>query len=428
MSDNIEGLPEGATVRPLRASANQIEGLPDGATVRPLQKNIEELPEGTLHPTTTNASPESQQHPAGWRAPLNKQEQPGLLDRADKAITDTLATNPDNLHSATRTNLIEVPKALGREVYSGAKTALGIIPGVYHAFADEATPEEKSQYADFEKDNGEAPGTETSGFKRIGLGLGRISGAPSAAEAAKDYASGRVGYQDILENAPEALGEGAGVAVGGKLIEDVGGKAVKAAKDIDPKELITAPVRLGARTTESVLNQKIAPIKPLLKIMTPADTADAVQLRVPGRDFGLAEKGSTPKEPLYAGPQYTEGTPAKPTGPLAPKGNVPYASEESPFLIPEEGLVGPEHAEGARGELIPAESLPPKARVGYAPIETSETPTEPGLVGRDYTEGTAAQPTGSLPPKRESVIQQWRKLHHRLSLNSSFQRNPNVEI
>jgi hypothetical protein len=155
--------------------------------------------------------------------------EPGLLDRADKAITETLATNPRNLQSATSTNLIEVPKTLGRGVYSGVKTIAEMPSGIYHAFADEATPEEKARYADLEKEQDEAPGTETSGYKRIGLGLGRLANSvvEPLVQAGKDYTSGRVGYNDILENAPEALGQGAGIVVGGKLLKEGGTKASK---------------------------------------------------------------------------------------------------------------------------------------------------------------------------------------------------------
>src|ERR1035438_7581217 len=58
-------------------------------------------------------------------------EQPSTLEKADKAITNTLETNPENLKSLARTNLIEVPKTLGREVYSGIKTIAGMPSAIY---------------------------------------------------------------------------------------------------------------------------------------------------------------------------------------------------------------------------------------------------------------------------------------------------------
>src|SRR5260370_15316876 len=108
------------------------------------------------------------------RVGVRETEQPSAFEKADKTITDTLATNPENLKSFTRTNAIEVPKTLAREVYSGAKTVAGMVPGIYHAFADEVTPEEREQQAQFEKERGEAPRTDTSGLKRIGLGVERL--------------------------------------------------------------------------------------------------------------------------------------------------------------------------------------------------------------------------------------------------------------
>jgi len=60
-------------------------------------------------------------------------EKPGILDRADEAITSTLAPNPQNYSSAVKTNAIEVPKTLGREVYSGAKSILGTPGAIYRS-------------------------------------------------------------------------------------------------------------------------------------------------------------------------------------------------------------------------------------------------------------------------------------------------------
>lgn len=53
------------------------------------------------------------------------------------------------------------------------------------------------------------------------------------------------------------------------------------------KPLATAPVRYAARMAESAVNQKLVPVKPLLRINTPADEAAAIHIKVPGRDLGL---------------------------------------------------------------------------------------------------------------------------------------------
>lgn len=176
-----------------------------------------------VQPAGESAGPSEKKpwHEALTAAQQGSPDEPSIFERADTAISNTLAPNPQNYESLAKTNLVEVPKTLGREVYSGAKTILGMVPGIYHAFADEATPEEREKYAEFEKEHGEAPGTETSGLKRIGLGLGRVTGANDAEYALHSWADPktRPTLQSTLDVAPEAIGSGAGVVVGGKLVE-----------------------------------------------------------------------------------------------------------------------------------------------------------------------------------------------------------------
>jgi hypothetical protein len=165
------------------------------------------------------------------------QEEPSFLDKADANINKALAPNPKNYSSLMRTNAIEVPKTLGREVYSTAKSALGVIPGIYHAFADEATPEEKAQNASFEQAHGEEPGAETSGFKRIGLGVQRMSGIPAAIDAYKTYANPatRPTLDQALSVAPEAIGQGAGTVLGAEAAGKAGMKVAEKAPAIYDK-------------------------------------------------------------------------------------------------------------------------------------------------------------------------------------------------
>jgi len=196
MADQIEGLPKDAVVGPDLQSQGDIEGLPKDAVVGPA------LP--------TKAQATTQEYP--------KEKPPGLLDKADTAITSTLNENP---------NSYKVPKLAGRTLYQGAKTVLGMIPGAYHAFADPATEAEKAQNAEFEKEHNEEPGTETSGVKRIGLGVQRLSGADAAVDAAKTYAdpTTRPTWEQAKSVLPEAIGEGAGVVAAGEL----GGKIIEQA-------------------------------------------------------------------------------------------------------------------------------------------------------------------------------------------------------
>jgi hypothetical protein len=256
-ANQIEGLPEGSTVRALQPEGETappqptgdksgIEGLPEGATVRAL------------------ASSDDKSQTSVQRGPDVPDKPKGILDTAsdywekkaapvDKTITGALA--PDTSAGLLKTQAVEVPKTLGRELYSMGKTIAGMPSGIYHAFADPATEEEKAAQAPFEREHGEEPGTETSGMKRIGLAAGRMSGLSSAEEAAKMPTPT---YEQALSVAPEALGQGAGTVVGGEMLG-------KGAKGINTKNLPTmeaaknASIRGVGRVAGKVLdNPEIA--------------------------------------------------------------------------------------------------------------------------------------------------------------------------
>jgi hypothetical protein len=160
-------------------------------------------------------------------------EKPGILDRADEAITSTLAPNPANYSSAIKTNAIEAPKTLGREVYSGAKSILGAPGAIYHAITDKPTPEE-------------------TGLSPEQLPIYRM-GIKPVANAIQDYSSGKVTPDAALENAPEAIGQGAGTVVGSKIAETIGPKAIGAAGEaISRKPIPIAPEDAARGLTKAV--------------------------------------------------------------------------------------------------------------------------------------------------------------------------------
>lgn len=116
-----------------------------------------------------------------------------------------------------------VMDTLGREASSAAGAIAGIPGGIYHAFADPATQEETT----------EAGGSqEVSGAKRIGLGVGRLTAAPvlNAARWYGDAAQGKIpnAYEQALGVAPEAIGQGAGSVIAGKLAAEAPGAIAKA--------------------------------------------------------------------------------------------------------------------------------------------------------------------------------------------------------
>lgn len=161
-------------------------------------------------------------------------EKPELLDRADTAITDTLAPNPENYRSALKTNAIEVPKTLGRELYSGAKSILGIPGGIYHALADKPNAAEGESVMD--------------PMQRAAYRMG----VKPIVNAAQDYAGGKVSTDAALDVAPEAIGQGAGAVVGGKLLEMVVPKVMKAAEGIAPKAIPLGPEDAARGLTKAI--------------------------------------------------------------------------------------------------------------------------------------------------------------------------------
>jgi hypothetical protein len=135
-------------------------------------------------------------------------------------------------------------------------------------------------------------------LKRIGLGVGRLTGGKEAAEAVKTYANPetRPSYEQILENAPEGLGQGAGTVVAGESLPKIG-RAVKEGLNVpEVKKAVTAPVRAVSRGLG-----KIAPAVPTALGMAAGEAAGhpyygaiAGRVLLPKESIeGLAEKGKT---------------------------------------------------------------------------------------------------------------------------------------
>lgn len=130
------------------------------------------------------------------------------------------------------------------------------------------------------------------------------------------------------------------------------------------KQTATAPVRLAARTAETVANQKIAPIRPILNINTPADEAEAINIKIPGRDFGL----STAK-PVYPGAKF------------------------------------PEPADAALGRIPVRQPTPLEQSEGMAQGATSQTISAPAQVYRDATRQNVPY-AGELDEMSDRLAQQ----------------------
>jgi len=306
----------------------------------------------------------------------DEEEKPGLLDRtgkmldrADTAITSRLASNPRNYRDLAHTQ-IEVPKTLGRELYSGAKTILGAPSAAYHAFADEPTAEERERFGLSENPDM---------MERAALGAGRmVYQAPTI--AIKDYASGKVTGQGALEVLPEALGQGSGTVVGGKLAETVApkiarsiprgagaavGRMASAAKPVIGRGLLVAsdivdPDYIGMASPRLAHMQRIAGrIGTKLSATPPVEQA--------------ASLGKIPVAAPEAAPPATLAGNVRTPGQIAPEAIRPRAFVARPAepIPPRSGLM-------LKGEVATPESDVEMMRRG-APAESGEAAEIRGL-------------------------------------------------
>lgn len=340
-----------------------------------------------------------------------KREEPGFLDRTDTAITSALATNPRNLSSVARTNAIEVPKTLGRELYSGAKAIAGAPSAIYHSFADPETEQEKTEYGKLPED--------PDVIDKIGLGVGRMTAIPIK-HAIQDYSSGKVTPEAALENAPEAIGQGAGTVVGGKLTEMAAPKVAGAARGA-AKATVPPIVRGIAKGTNAALDK--APgsiglaaggaIGHATGIPGASELGAGVgyalgkeilpRLRVPGENFGIA-KPVYPGAHLPESPGYNPGAPFPENPGTFPGAHLP----ENPGVFP--GAHLPEHPgtfpgaplpETPAPEVLQANSLsrgPQRIADPAAALKRIAPPGKAGSMVRSISEPTNAQPTITAAP------------------------------
>lgn len=372
------------------------------------QKSAVESAQASPQTATGNPYSEFQKSPAQTET---KAQEPGMLDKADTAITGALAPNPENYSSAVKTNAIEVPKTLGREVYGAGKTIYGLgkalLPEtlggegmVGHAFGDEVTPEEGKQL-------GVKPGEENTFLNKLGAGLGRISGTMQMGNAAQTYANPetRPSAGEALEVLPEALGEGAGNVLGFEGITKGAPKVVKGLGKIDVptvKSTATAPVRAAGHVLDIAKNHPEVPGAVIGGALH--GPVGAIEGGVTGGVLGKATRRipntyidklkefgkNTPKEKGLVGNEHTpvskEPVPeAKPTSNM---GRIEYAE-------PTEGrtqdLVGSEHTPEAT-EPVPEAKEPSKlGRIEYGD-QTPGNNINPDRVGNEHAEGAKEAP------------------------------------
>jgi hypothetical protein len=282
---------------------------------------------------------------------------PGMLDRADSAVTSALATNPANLGSAAKTNLIEAPKTLGREIYSAGKSLINMIPSTYHAVTDAPTDEEQKQGFG-------------SAAARLPLIADRMVVKPL--DTAADYYSKAAYGQnkdtagDVLENAPEGIGTAAGTVVGGKLIDMgierapavVKGTGELIGKGVEQGKKVAAPlIRKGAGIVErastpkniatevGALHGPVAAIAGRVgsEVLLGPEKANAPLFRGPMverlKNYGLEKPSVVSKDPFElkapespAPEQLKLDVRDEPTEPSKPLVRAPEESPESPAM------------------------------------------------------------------------------------------------
>jgi hypothetical protein len=110
---------------------------------------------------------------------------------------------------------------------------------------------------------------------------------PKIPAAVKDINASPDPVSHYANAAEDTAAQGAGQALTAIATEGAGRAIPRIAPPV---------IRLAARGAETALNQKLLPVRELANLGTPADEAAALQVKVPGRDFGL-------KSPRIAAPE-----------------------------------------------------------------------------------------------------------------------------
>jgi hypothetical protein len=227
----------------------------------------------------------------------------------------------------------------------------------------------------------------THGVEWLMPGMG-----PQLAKAGDQLDSG-----DIAGGVGTTLGVAAPLVAGIKapaIADAAADAAANIADKLPAKGVVTAPIRYAARSAEAAINQKILPAKPLLRIMTPADEAEAVHLKIPGRDFGLptAQPEPAPAPAAVAppvAPAVEAGAPA-----ARPIDFTKYAPAPAP-LVP--GTLKAIQAEAAPvAEAPPAVPATPKSVQSQLENALGAEPAKPLLKGVSLRNQAAVQKARTL--------------------------------
>jgi len=235
------------------------------------------------------------------------------------------------------------------------------------------------------------PGVVARPIARVLRGAGETAAqVPEIPGAIRDINVSHDPLAHYAKAAQDTAGEGAAQAVTAAATEGV----VRGVRAI-PRNVSTAPVRLTARMAEAAANQKLVPVKPILKIMTPADEAGALHLKVPGRDLGLEPKPVFPGANLPEHPGTFPGAPYPEHPGLFPGANLPEtpAPEQlNPSLISKaRTLPGQIGKEVIRPKIEPAQPIPPRQGLALPAPRMAAPPPASSLIARPQLHPTVTE-------------------------------------
>lgn len=128
-------------------------------------------------------------------------------------------------------------RAFAREIHSAASTVTGIPSSIYHAISEPPQNDEERAVVGTGGSDIPAP-----------IRLAAYRSVKPIANAVEDYAGGKVSPEAALDVAPEAVGQGAGNVVAGKLMESTAPAAEKVSPYVKPTvqaagDIAAAPIR-----------------------------------------------------------------------------------------------------------------------------------------------------------------------------------------
>lgn len=214
--------------------------------------------------------------------------------------------------------VVDPAKTLGREVSSVGQTIAGAPGAISHAFTDPETIDEQAIAGGRKMPTDGLAG----GLSRVGLGMERLTIGPlrTAGEWYSDAAKGNVpnAYEQALDVAPEAMGQGAGAVVGQKVSQSVAVDLPKTATEFFRRATsLNEVTKAGAGLYQGPIQRTIQTLRGAIqnegaKTLNQAIEADKAAQTVQGRGTisaapAIAEAAKAIEETGHIPTQQTRG-------------------------------------------------------------------------------------------------------------------------